>query len=86
MVPSDAARYLGVPTWKLRYWADHGVITCVNNDPGHHRRYLAQELETVRYLTGKYPRVTPQCPPRATLFSSGPVISTPCRGSSTAHL
>ena len=55
MRPTEAARYLDVPTWKLRYWADQGVITCINNERGHHRRYLAPELETIRYLMGKYP-------------------------------
>jgi hypothetical protein len=55
MVPAAAANFLHVSTAKLRYWADQGVITCIQHERGSHRRYLASELKLIRRITGNYP-------------------------------
>lgn len=53
--PSRAARHSGIPAWKLRSWSDQGVISCIHQGRGHHRRYLAAELELVRRITDDHP-------------------------------
>jgi hypothetical protein len=53
--PTEAARCSGIPSWKLRYWSDQGGISCSHQGRGHHRRYLAAELDVVRRITGNYP-------------------------------
>ena len=55
ILPTEAALRFRIPTWKLRYWSDQGIITCIHRGPGNHRRYLASELELVRRITGNYP-------------------------------
>lgn len=58
--PTEAARMTGIPTAKLRRWAERGIISVIH-DPGQWRRYYIAELdflaswETGRKDAGKEP-------------------------------
>ena len=55
IIPTKAVLRYRIPSRKLRYWSDHGVISCIHRGPGRHRRYLAAELDLVRRITGNHP-------------------------------
>ncbi|WP_329519879.1 MerR family transcriptional regulator [Spirillospora sp. NBC_01491] len=49
--PGEAARIVGVPVGRLRYWADRALISMVYH-PGKHRLYYRDELAMVVGLAG----------------------------------
>lgn len=47
LYPGEAAQLVGIPGTTLHYWADAGVISRIQFNPGERRRYLQEELEVV---------------------------------------